>query len=81
LSLEARGGRIFLKFLHGILALIYIHFCQLENFSDQPTKFFWNVEKKKWSGFSEYFRCGQLERIFLCYKSCWKNPIWCFIYW
>jgi hypothetical protein len=32
LSSEARCGRIFLKFLLNNLALIYIHFCQLENF-------------------------------------------------
>jgi hypothetical protein len=77
---EARGGRNFLKFLHDILALNYNHFCQLENFSDQR-RIFWNVEKKKWRGFSEYFRNGQLEQIFLCYKSYRKNPIWCFINW
>jgi hypothetical protein len=69
---EERCGRIFLKFLHNNLALIYIHFCQLEIFSDQR-RFFWNVEKKKWSGFLEYFRNGQLERNFLCYESCRKN--------
>jgi hypothetical protein len=46
LSSEARCGRIFLKNLHNNLALINIHFCQLENFSDQR-RFFWNVEKKK----------------------------------
>jgi hypothetical protein len=41
LSSEVRGDRIFLKFLHDILALIQIHFCQLENFSDQR-RFFGN---------------------------------------
>ncbi len=64
LSSEARCGRIFLKLLHNDLALIYIHFCQLENFSDQR-RFLWNVEKIKWSGFLEYFGNGQLERNFL----------------
>jgi hypothetical protein len=80
LSSEARCGRIFLKFLHNNLAPIYIHFCQLENFSDQR-RLFWNVEKKKWSGFLEYFRNGQLERNFLCYESYRKNLFWCFTYW
>jgi hypothetical protein len=80
LSSEARYGRIFLKFLHNNLALMYIHFCQLENFSDQR-RFFWNVEKKKWSVFLEYFRNGQLERNFLCYESYRKNLFGCFTYW
>ncbi len=79
-SSEARCGRIFLKFLHTNLALIYIHFCQLENFCDQR-RFFWNVEKKKWSGFLEYFRNGQLERNFLCYESYRKNLFGYFTYW
>jgi hypothetical protein len=79
LSSKARCGRIFLKFLHNNLALIYIHFCQLENFSDQR-RFFWNVEKKKWSSFLEYLRNGQLERNFLCYESYRKNLFGCFTY-
>jgi hypothetical protein len=77
---EARCGQIFLKFLHNNLALIYINFCHLEKFSDHRG-FFWNVEKKKWSGFLEYFRNSQLERNFLCYESCRKNLFGCFTYW
>jgi hypothetical protein len=70
---EARGGPICLKFWHSNLALISIHFWWLEKFSDHR-RFFESGKKKKWGDFSEFFRCGQLERIFLCYVSYRKNP-------
>jgi hypothetical protein len=76
---EARGGRIFMKFLHNNLALICINVCQLKKISDHRC-IFGSGKKKKWSGFLIFFRDGQLERNFLCYESCRKNPFGCFTY-
>jgi hypothetical protein len=43
---EARGGPIFLKILHNNLALIYIQFCPLENFSGHQRFFRSGIKKK-----------------------------------
>jgi hypothetical protein len=51
---EARGGLIYLKILHNNVALICIHFRQMENFSDQR-RFLGSGIKKKLGGFSFFF--------------------------
>ncbi len=60
---EARGGPIFLKFLHNNLALIYIQFCPLENFSGHQ-RFFRSGIKKKWVTFFNFLKMVNLNEIF-----------------
>ncbi len=79
LSCEACDNPISLNFLLNNLVLICINFWWLQNFSDHRW-FFWSGQKKKWQGFSNFFQNGQLERNFLCYESCRKNPFGYFFY-